>query len=67
MAAIKNVMEKIQSPDFVINQYYDATIQSINEIRDNSPSLFDAVYNAFKFGYLQGGKAAKTEMKGVKR
>jgi len=43
--------------------YYTLRMRDILEIRDNSGDWFRSIDDAFRFGYLQGTKAAKAEMK----
>ena len=58
---MKNIMEKIAGVK--INPCYDAPGENVLEVADKSGSRIEAVTDGFKFGYLQGYKAAKAEMR----
>lgn len=58
-----NTMNVINSTRKTINRYYDASLRDLFTIRDNSKEEYDLIYNAFVFGYAQGRKAAKAEMR----
>lgn len=60
--ARKTVQEKIAN--FRINSRYDANFQDMEEILQFSNDPFRMFYIAFKYGYLQGSKAMKKELKG---
>lgn len=62
MSRRKTVQEKIANVK--VNPNYDATLKDVLEVFQlNEP--YEAFHIAFRFGYLQGMKAAKKEM-GVK-
>lgn len=61
MAKIKSVYTSIAG--FEINEKYDMTSTHVFEIEEHSGGYYDAICDSFKFGYLQGMKAAKAEMK----
>ena len=66
---MKNIMEKIRMTKAEIyNGRYDLRLSDVLEIFDNSPDKFDLITNGYAFGYFQGIRAAKAEMKkkGVK-
>lgn len=63
MTRIKNVLEKAESMSGKINPKYDITDQQADELYHDSRNSYEAVINAFRFGYLQGMKAAKAEMR----
>ena len=56
-------MEKIESTRSKVNPYYDMRVKDLQEIYENSQSVFDCIANGFRFGYLQGVKAAKAEIR----
>ena len=62
-----NVMKVIEENKRKINTRYDLNVLGVNEILNNSTNSLDLIYNGFVFGYIQGIKASKAEMrKGVK-
>ena len=63
MACVKNTMEVIKKVRGTINPYYDMSCANLNDIYANNKSLFDMLCDAFNFGYAQGTKAAKAEMR----
>lgn len=65
MGRVVNVMKVIKKTKGTINTLYDASYQNIIDIMDNNKSEIDMVCDAFTFGYAQGLKAAKTELKKV--
>ena len=62
MSRCKDIMGKIKAVQ--INPRYDASWNEIRTIKNSSDSQFEAICNGFNYGYLQGMKAAKAEMKG---
>ncbi len=60
---MQNVMEKSKSVIGKINPYYDMRMSNVKEIYENSANSFDMICTSFRFGYLQGMKAAKAEMR----
>lgn len=60
---IKNVIQKSDATLGKINPRYDLTCENMREIRDTYGGSFDVICCSFRFGYLQGMKAAKAEMK----
>ena len=64
MSRFKNIMQTIDSSSKLINTRYGASFNDVNTIVNNSNGDIDKVYNGFIFGYLQGLKAARAEMKG---
>lgn len=62
MSRCENIMEKVKAVQ--VNPRYDASRDDINTIKCNSNGQFEAICNGFSYGYLQGMKAAKAEMKG---
>ncbi len=63
MASIKNVIEKVEFTKVKINHRYGLTVGNAAEIREKSSGDFDMICNSFAFGYMQGMKAARAEMK----
>ena len=61
--AIKNVVKKADSLIGTINPRYDMTINNVKEIHDMYGGSFETICCSFRFGYMQGMKAAKAEMK----
>ena len=62
-----NVMKVIEENKRKINTRYDLNVLGVNEILNNSTNSLDLICNGFVFGYIQGIKASKAEMrKGVK-
>lgn len=58
---MKNIMEKIAGVK--INPCYDVPGENVLEVADKSGNRIEAVINGFRFGYLQGCKATKAEMR----
>lgn len=54
------VKERIEKSKIEMNERYNATVDDIIELRETEKP-FDAVYDAFRYGYIQGVKAAKAE------
>lgn len=63
MAKVKNTMKLINSTLGKIDEYYDMTIENMNDIVDASNEKFDLISYGFRFGYAQGMKAARNAMK----
>ena len=60
---IKNTVQKADSIIGQINPYYDMTVNNAKEIHEVYGGGLDAICCSFRFGYLQGMKAAKAELK----
>lgn len=58
-----NVMERIKESRKRIKNSYDMKLRDICRIRDCSPDEYSKITNTFVYGYAQGYKAAKAEMK----
>lgn len=56
-------MELIQSSVGRINERYDLHVNNIRDIKKGSANLFDMIVNSFRFGYMQGMKAPRAEMR----
>lgn len=63
MRNVKNVVEKAKSVTEKINPYYDMSFENMREIYNTYGGNFEVICCSFRFGYLQGIKAAKAEMK----
>lgn len=63
MKRVKNTMDLISRSKVHINARYDMCIENIYDIYKASADCTDLICNGFKFGYIQGMKAAKAEMK----
>lgn len=64
MSSCKDIMEKIKAVTETIKPCYDMSIRDMRDIYDNSSDSYDLICNGFCYGYMQGMKAAKAEMKG---
>lgn len=60
---MKNIIEKITYIAGKINRRYDATAEDIVQIVSNSKSQWDLICYSFRYGYMQGYKAALAEHK----
>lgn len=63
MARVKNTMKLIDSSIGCIDDKYDMTYENMEDIRRESKGFYDLVCNSFRFGYMQGMKAARAEVK----
>ena len=63
MGKNKSAVSKANAIIGAINPCYDMTCENIREIYDTYGGSFDVICCSFRFGYLQGTKAAKAEMK----
>ena len=64
---MKNVVMKTKTMAGTINWRYDMTYNNMLEIYSAYGKGFDAMCCAFRFGYMQGMKAAKAEQKRKER
>lgn len=60
---VRNTMCLIRQADTAINPKYDIYAHNINDIRDKSNNVFEMIVNSFRFGYMQGIKAAEADTK----
>lgn len=60
---VQNTMNLARKASGVINVKYDIFANNVVDIYQESDSVYDAIINGFRFGYMQGVKAAKAEMK----
>ena len=63
MKKVTNTRVTIEKAMDAINDRYDLRVSDANDIREMSSGSFDMICNSFIFGYAQGFKAAKAEMK----
>lgn len=64
MARVKNVVEKAESMMGKIPSGYQMSMSQIIELYNAfSNDQASLIINSFRFGYMQGMKAAKAEMK----
>ena len=63
MMAQRSVIEKAESMTGRINKRYALRINEALEVYDKTASPIEAIAVSFRYGYMQGMKAAKTEMK----
>lgn len=63
VARVRNTMKLIRQSIGTINDKYDMCAENIDDIRRESNNSYDLICNGFRFGYMQGMKAAKAEMK----
>lgn len=60
---MKSAIQKANEAISKINPRYDMKQKEIEEIYENIDSPIKAICVSFRFGYLQGIKAAKAEMR----
>lgn len=61
---MKNSVEKAAEMAEKINERYDLTMKEMDEMyREYGHDLFSLIYCAFSFGYMQGSKAVKAEIR----
>ena len=63
MSKLKNVVEKAESMIGKIPAGYELNTAQVAELYEKSPDWFHLIGNSFRFGYLQGMRAAKAEAK----
>lgn len=61
---VQNTMKLTRQANGHIKPNYDIFTNNIDDIYRESNDIFDMIINGFRFGYMQGIKAAKAEMKG---
>ena len=57
-----NLKRAIDEGRKIINPRYDMSFEQL-KILEKTSDIKDLIYDAFSFGYLQGTKAAKAEMR----
>ena len=55
---MKDLINKLNSSIGQINPHYDATYQDIEAINNAAESKYELICLSFRFGYMQGTKAA---------
>lgn len=63
MARVKSAMQLIEETRGTIDTRYDMRVKHVADIKEQSNGFYDLICNGFIFGYAQGMKAAKSEMK----
>ena len=63
MARVKNTMRLIEKSMEKIHPKYDLCSSNLQDILEEGRDPYDLIVNGFRFGYMQGMKAAKAEMK----
>ena len=61
MSAVKNTMQLVKESDRYVEVRYDMHLSNAKEIRDSSKGELDAIFNAFRFGYMQALKVIKAK------
>lgn len=59
---VLTVKEKIERSKIKVNWRYSATVKEIVELCKSDMPI-DAMYDAFSYGYIQGVKAARAEIR----
>ena len=57
-----NIEKIVEEGQKIVNEMYDLKIHQMREL-GNIPDKVDFVYTSFLFGYLQGTKATRAEMR----
>ena len=60
---LKSVKEKVETSKIKVNPRYDANCAEMLELCKYGVGLLDKVDLAFRYGYMQGVKAAKAEIR----
>lgn len=63
---ITNTIKVIEQTHGRINPRYDLCQENILDIANHKSNKYEAIMDSFVFGYAQGVKAAKAEMKKTK-
>lgn len=61
--ASKSIIEKAESMMRRINKRYSLSTNEAFEVYEKTSSPIEAIAVSFRYGYMQGMKAAKAEMK----
>ena len=56
-------MKLVEDAERHIVDRYDMGVCNVKDIKEGSKDMFDMIVNGFRFGYMQGMKAARAEMK----
>lgn len=59
-----NTLKTIEKTKQEISSKYNISVESLIAIRNSEKDVYDLIQNGFIFGYAQGLKAAKAQMKG---
>lgn len=60
---VKNTIQLIEKSIEHIDNRFDMSAENIIDISNKSKNSYELVCNGFRFGYMQGMKAAKAQMK----
>lgn len=60
---LKSVKEKVETSKIKINPRYDINTLEMLDLCKQEGATVEAAFLAFKYGYIQGTKAAKAEMR----
>lgn len=60
---MKNIVKLIEKANDCIEDRYDLSVRNMNEIYQSSSDAYDMICNGFRFGYMQGLKAAEARMR----
>jgi hypothetical protein len=63
MAVVRKTMNLVEKSQGNINPNYDMYASNIEDIEKASNNIYEMICNGFRFGYMQGKKAAMAEMK----
>ena len=63
MAIVRNTMKLIEESTEQINERYDLYSNNINDIHANSGNPIEMIVKGFRFGYMQGVKATRAELR----
>lgn len=63
MARVRNTMKLVRASVGKVNDRYDMCVENVMDIQSASRDSVELICNSFRFGYMQGMKAAKAEMK----
>lgn len=61
--ARKSVIEKVESMMGIINKRYVLSTSEAFEVYEKTSGPIEAIAVSFRYGYMQGVKAARAEMK----
>lgn len=60
---VKNTMQLVRAANDAINIRYDIGAEHVIDIKNANTNIFSMIIDGFKFGYMQGLKAARAEQK----
>ena len=61
MGRIVNTFSLIEQAKSNINSRYDIWTRNVEDIANTSTNTYELIVNGFRFGYMQGMKAAQAE------